>query len=110
MLRTVAGCQTRVFARGCRRFGGVQAFGDLTTTQLFFHQRAIDVPDDGCFNRVDHHLWRAAVTFWQIAVAVTRVRPRHELAVPGFLQTSAPGAFGNLGTLVLRDHPLHLGQ
>ena len=30
--------------------------------------------------------------------------------MPGFFQTSAPGAFGNLGALVLRDHPLHLGQ
>jgi hypothetical protein len=30
--------------------------------------------------------------------------------VPGFCQTSAPGAFGNLGALVLRDYPLHLDQ
>jgi hypothetical protein len=30
--------------------------------------------------------------------------------MPGFLQTSAPGAFGNLGALVLSDPPLHLGQ
>src|SRR5690348_17532593 len=31
----------RVLARRCWRVGGVQAFGNLTTTQLFFHQRAI---------------------------------------------------------------------
>src|SRR5262245_51699869 len=42
--------------------------------------------------------------------AVTRVRPRHALALPGFFQPSAPGTLGNLGALVLRDHPLHLGQ
>jgi hypothetical protein len=104
------GLPDRVLARGRRCFGGVQAFGDLTATQLFFHQGAIDVPNDGCFDGVDHHLRRAAVTFRQIVVAVTRVRPRDELAMPGFLQTSAPSAFGNLGALVLSNHPLHLRQ
>src|SRR5262245_1222970 len=42
----------RVFARRRRRFGDVQAFGDLTATQLFFHQRTIDIPADGGFDRV----------------------------------------------------------
>jgi len=99
-----------VLARGRWRFGGVQTFGDLPTTQLFFHQRAIDVPHDFGCHGVEHHLRRATVTFREIAVAVTPVSPRDECAVPGFLQTSATGAFGNLGTLVLGDHPLHLGQ
>ena len=30
--------------------------------------------------------------------------------MPGFCHTSAPGAFGHLGALVLRDQAVHLGQ
>jgi len=82
--------------------------GELTTAQVFFHHRAIDVSYAGGFQGLDPDLRRRAVTVRQRAVAITTVRPRDEFAVPGFLHPSATGAFGHLGALVLGDHPWHL--
>jgi hypothetical protein len=45
-----------------------------------------------------------------LAVTVTTVRPRHAFAASGFLQSAAPGAFGDLGPFVFGDHALHLCQ
>jgi hypothetical protein len=53
-----------VLARWGPRVSGVQPLGDLTTAQLFFHQRAIDVSDDGGFHGFDHDLRRIAMTCW----------------------------------------------
>jgi hypothetical protein len=48
--------------------------------------------------------------FRQIPVPITLIRPRHELPTPGFLQPATTRPFGNLGTLILSNHALHLGQ
>jgi hypothetical protein len=90
--------------------GGVQPFGNLPTTQLFFHQGTIDGAHDVSLCGLNHHLRGAAMPFRQISVPITLIRPRHELSTPGFLQPAPPRPFSNLGALILRDHALHLRQ
>jgi hypothetical protein len=99
-----------VLACGRRRVGGVEPFGDLPTTELFFYQGAIDGAHDVSLCGLDHHLRGAAMPFRQIPVPLTLIRPRHELPTSGFLQPAPPGPFGNLGTLILGDHALHWRQ
>ena len=53
-----------VLARWRPRLSGIQLFGDLTTAQLFFHHRGIDISYDSGFHGFDHDLWRVAMTFW----------------------------------------------
>jgi len=93
-----------------RRLRFVQPLGELSTTQLFFHHGAIELPDHLGFGRLNHHLRRVAMPLREIAVAVTPVCPRDELPAPGLLQPPTAGAFVNLRPLVFRHHPLHLGK
>jgi hypothetical protein len=92
------------------RVSGMQPVGELTTAQVCFPQCANDISYDGGFHGLDHDLRRVAMTFRQLAVAVTTVRPWDECTVPSVLQPSATGAFGDLGALVRGDHPWHLRE
>jgi hypothetical protein len=88
----------------------VQAFGNLTTTQVVFAQQLIDMADDLGLPRLDYDMRRGIVPFREIAIAITLLGPRYICAAPGFLETSPSGALKNLRALILGNHPLHLGE
>ena len=88
---------------------GVEGDGDGPDGVPAGHVVVEDAPDHGRFRFVDDEVGRPLLGAGEAAVAVGDLPGQH-LTGPGPPQLGPPMAFGDLGSLILGDDALHLGE